>query len=40
MRRSKMLREDWVLAFDHDVDIKFAKFKEDEKGKVVAVKFG
>lgn len=36
----KMLREDWVLAFDHDVDIKFAKFKEDEKGKVVAVKFG
>lgn len=35
----KMLREDWVIAFDHDIDIKFAKFKEDENGKVVAVKF-
>ena len=33
----KMLKEDWILAFDHDIEFKFAKFKEDENGKVVPV---
>lgn len=33
----KMLKEDWIIAFDHDIDYKFAKFKEDENGKVVPV---
>ena len=34
----KMLKEDWTLAFDHDLVLKFAKFKQDEKGKIIAVK--
>jgi len=34
----KMLKEDWIIAFDHDVGIKFAKFKEGEKGRIEAVK--
>jgi len=34
----KMLKEDWILAFDHDIEFKFARFKINEKGKVVAVK--
>ena len=35
----KMLKEDWLLAFDHDIDYKIAKFVTDEKGKVVPVKY-
>ncbi len=34
----RMLKDDWILAFDHDIDFKFAKFKEDENGKIVPVK--
>ncbi|MCP4583268.1 MAG: MBL fold metallo-hydrolase, partial [candidate division Zixibacteria bacterium] len=35
----KMLKEDWVLAFDHDLQYKFAKFTTNEKGKIIPVKF-
>jgi len=35
----KMLKEDWILAFDHDIEFKFARFTTDEKGKVIPVKF-
>jgi glyoxylase-like metal-dependent hydrolase (beta-lactamase superfamily II) len=35
----KMLKDDWVLAFDHDILLKFAKFIKDEQGKVKAVKY-
>jgi len=34
----KMLKEDWILAFDHDINYKFARFKEGKKGKVEPVK--
>ena len=34
----KMLKDDWTLAFDHDLVLKFAKFKQDEKGKIIAIK--
>jgi glyoxylase-like metal-dependent hydrolase (beta-lactamase superfamily II) len=34
----RMLKDDWILAFDHDIDIKFAKFKTDEKGRPQAIK--
>ena len=34
----KMLKDDWILAFDHDINIKFAKFKTDEKGRPKAVR--
>lgn len=34
----KMLKEDWILAFDHDLAIKFAKFIADDKGRISAVK--
>jgi glyoxylase-like metal-dependent hydrolase (beta-lactamase superfamily II) len=33
----KMLKEDWIIAFDHDIEYKLAKFKDDENGKVVPV---
>jgi glyoxylase-like metal-dependent hydrolase (beta-lactamase superfamily II) len=33
----KMLKEDWIMAFDHDIEYKFAKFKEDENGKIIPV---
>jgi glyoxylase-like metal-dependent hydrolase (beta-lactamase superfamily II) len=33
----KMLGEDWIIAFDHDVEYKFARFKEDENGKIIPV---
>ena len=36
----KMLKEDWIIAFDHDNNLKFAKFKTDEKGRAVAVDAG
>jgi glyoxylase-like metal-dependent hydrolase (beta-lactamase superfamily II) len=36
----RMLKDDWVIAFDHDVPFKFAKFKEGERGKIVPVKIG
>jgi glyoxylase-like metal-dependent hydrolase (beta-lactamase superfamily II) len=32
-----MVKEDWILAFDHDRMFKFAKFKEFEKGKIAPV---
>ena len=35
----KMLKEDWILAFDHDIEYKFVKFKTGEKGKIIPVKF-
>jgi glyoxylase-like metal-dependent hydrolase (beta-lactamase superfamily II) len=34
----RMLKEDWIIAFDHDINLKFAKFKEGEKKRVEAVK--
>jgi glyoxylase-like metal-dependent hydrolase (beta-lactamase superfamily II) len=34
----KMLKENWIIAFDHDINLKFAKFREGEKGRVEAVK--
>jgi len=34
----KMLKEDWIMAFDHDINFKFAKFKERDKGKIEPVK--
>jgi glyoxylase-like metal-dependent hydrolase (beta-lactamase superfamily II) len=36
----KMLKEDWVLAFDHDIKFKFAKFREGEKGKIEPIQVG
>jgi glyoxylase-like metal-dependent hydrolase (beta-lactamase superfamily II) len=36
----KMLKEDWVLAFDHDLLLKFARFIRDADGKVKAIKYG
>jgi glyoxylase-like metal-dependent hydrolase (beta-lactamase superfamily II) len=35
----KMLKDDWILAFDHDIEFKFARFDLDEKGKVRAVEY-
>jgi glyoxylase-like metal-dependent hydrolase (beta-lactamase superfamily II) len=34
----RMLKDDWILAFDHDIDIKFARFTTDDKGRPQAVK--
>lgn len=34
----KMLKEDWIIAFDHDIDMKFARFKQGDRGRVEAVK--
>ncbi len=34
----KMLKEDWIIAFDHDIDMKFARFKEGDRGRIKAVK--
>lgn len=34
----KMLKDDWIIAFDHDIHLKFAKFKAGEKGRIEAVK--
>jgi glyoxylase-like metal-dependent hydrolase (beta-lactamase superfamily II) len=36
----RMLKDDWILAFDHDIVYKFAKFREGEKGKIEPVKAG
>jgi glyoxylase-like metal-dependent hydrolase (beta-lactamase superfamily II) len=36
----KMLKEDWIIAFDHDMTMKFARFKEGEKGRIEPVKIG
>lgn len=33
----KMLKEDWIIAFDHDIRLKFAKFKAGEKGRIEAI---
>ncbi len=33
----KMLKDDWIIAFDHDIHLKFAKFKVGEKGRVEAI---
>lgn len=33
----KMMKEDWIIAFDHDIKLKFAKFKQGEKGRIEAV---
>lgn len=30
----RMLKDDWIIAFDHDIKLKFAKFREGEKGKI------
>ncbi|OGC89487.1 MAG: hypothetical protein A2W25_16705 [candidate division Zixibacteria bacterium RBG_16_53_22] len=34
----QMLKDGWILAFDHDINYKFARFREGEKGKVEPVK--
>jgi glyoxylase-like metal-dependent hydrolase (beta-lactamase superfamily II) len=34
----KMLKEDWIIAFDHDIEYKLARFKEDDNGKVIPVR--
>jgi glyoxylase-like metal-dependent hydrolase (beta-lactamase superfamily II) len=36
----RMLKDDWIIAFDHDLIFKFAKFREAEKGKIEPVKIG
>jgi glyoxylase-like metal-dependent hydrolase (beta-lactamase superfamily II) len=36
----RMLKDDWIIAFDHDLQFKFAKFKEGEKGKIEPVRVG
>lgn len=36
----RMLKDDWIIAFDHDIKMKFAKFKEGEKGRIEAVRAG
>lgn len=33
----RMLKDDWTIAFDHDIKLKFAKFKQGEKGRIEAV---
>ncbi len=33
----KMLKDDWIIAFDHDIHLKFAKFKAGEKGRIEAI---
>jgi glyoxylase-like metal-dependent hydrolase (beta-lactamase superfamily II) len=33
-----MLKDDWTLAFDHDIVYKLAKFREGEKGRIEPVK--
>jgi len=33
----KMLKEDWIIAFDHDIEYKYAKFIQDETGNIRAV---
>ena len=35
----RMLKDDWILAFDHDLEFKFAKFVSDDKGKIKAFNF-
>jgi glyoxylase-like metal-dependent hydrolase (beta-lactamase superfamily II) len=35
----RMLKDDWILAFDHDIEFKFAKFVSDDKGKIKAVNY-
>jgi glyoxylase-like metal-dependent hydrolase (beta-lactamase superfamily II) len=34
----RMLKEDWILAFDHDINYKLARFKERETGKIEPVR--
>ena len=36
----RMLKDDWIIAFDHDIIFKFAKFREGEKGKIEPEKVG
>lgn len=33
----KMLKDDWIIAFDHDMNLKFARFKVGEKGRIEAI---
>jgi glyoxylase-like metal-dependent hydrolase (beta-lactamase superfamily II) len=33
----RMLKDDWIIAFDHDINFKFAKFREGEKGRIEPV---
>jgi hypothetical protein len=30
----RMLKDDWIIAFDHDINYKFAKFREGNKGRI------
>jgi glyoxylase-like metal-dependent hydrolase (beta-lactamase superfamily II) len=32
-----MLKDDWIIAFDHDIKFKFAKFRENDRGKIEPV---
>jgi len=34
----RMLKDDWTIAFDHDINFKFAKFREADNGKIEPVK--
>ncbi|MEE9554175.1 MAG: MBL fold metallo-hydrolase, partial [candidate division Zixibacteria bacterium] len=34
----KMLKEDWIIAFDHDINMKFARFKQGDRGRIEAMK--
>ena len=31
----RMLKDDWIIAYDHDIEFKFAKFKMGDKGKII-----
>jgi glyoxylase-like metal-dependent hydrolase (beta-lactamase superfamily II) len=33
----KMLKDDWIIAFDHDIKLKFARFREGEKKRIEAI---
>ena len=33
-----MLKDDWIIAFDHDLVFKLARFREGEKGRIEPVK--
>jgi glyoxylase-like metal-dependent hydrolase (beta-lactamase superfamily II) len=34
----RMLKDGWILAFDHDIEYKFARFETDEKGNIRPLK--
>lgn len=34
----RMLKDDWIIAFDHDINYKFAKFREGNKGRIEPIR--